>query len=343
MLVAPARSLLANSATPAAPVVKGQTLLVPCVVGDWIHVYRPAGDVFPGPDSPRFKTGRHYADWQVNDHAILKGPDGRWHAIGITHPAVAAGEPNPHEAEWLSFHAVSSVGRLKQTLLPGAWKDQPKLLHPADRPGESKEHHSPFIIRHGDEYRMLYGPSPIRYATSKDLWHWTPRGPLFRQEGGARDPSVLYHNGTYYLSYTTKLSILVRTSRDLVHWSGPTTVFSLDPDETGGPESPTLLALRGGFYLIWCRWDAKLSAVGLSYQDRSFVYYSDDPMNFRDRAPVAELPGHAPELFQDEDGDWWISSAERPVRGVSLAAVKWEPRTAPAAHSVPSAAGLSKP
>jgi hypothetical protein len=32
----------------------------------------------------------------------------------------------------------------------------------------------------------------------------------------------------------------------------------------------------------------------------------------------------APELFQDEDGGWWISSAERPHRGVSIAPVKWE-------------------
>ena len=38
------------------------------------------------------------------------GPDGRWHAFGITHPAVAAGEPNPHEAEWLLFHAAAPAG-----------------------------------------------------------------------------------------------------------------------------------------------------------------------------------------------------------------------------------------
>lgn len=337
--VAVAACALAVHVFPLAPAAAAPALLVPRVVGEWVHVYQPAGDVFPGPDSPRFKAGRHYAAWQVNDHTILKGPDGRWHAIGITHPAVAAGEPNPHEAEWLAFHAVSPVGALKRTLAPGAWRDQPKLLPPAERPGEGREHHSPFILRHGDEYRMIYGPSPIRYATSKDLWHWTPRGPLFRQDGGARDPSVLYQNGTYYLSYTTKLSILVRTSRDLVHWSEPTTVFSLAPDETGGPESPTLLALHGGFYLIWCRWDAKLSAAGFSYQDRSWVYHSDDPLNFRGRSPVAELPGHAPELFQDEDGDWWISSAERPHRGVSLARVRWELRPDPA----PAAATISPP
>jgi hypothetical protein len=53
-------------------------------------------------------------------------------------------------------------------------------------------------------------------------------------------------------------------------------------------------------------------------------------MDFKNRKPVAEIQSHAPELFQDEDGDWWISSAERPYRGVSIAPVKWQPMTTPA-------------
>ena len=297
---------------------------VPIIVGDWVHVYRPAADIFPGPDSPRFNTGERYPDWQVNDHAIIKGPDGRWHAFGITHPAVAKGEPNPHEAEWFLFHAAAPVGPLKQHWVAGRWLDQPKILSPAERRKEIREIHSPFILPHDGQYWMFYGYSPIRYATSTDLWSWQPRGELFRQEGSARDPSVMQHDGLFYMSYTSRQSVLVRTSRDLLHWSEPTTVFSLAPGETGGAESPTLLALHGGFYLIWCRWDAELSKQLVTYQDRSFVYFSTDPLNFRDRAPIAEIQGHAPEFFQDEDGDWWISSAERPFRGVSIAPIKWK-------------------
>ena len=298
--------------------------MIPRIAGNWVHVYQPSADVFPGPASPRFQVGRTYSDWQVNDHAILKGPDGRWHAFGITHPAVKAGEPNPHEAEWLLFHAVAPVGTLRENLAPGRWSDQAKVLPPSARPGELREIHSPSILRHAGQYWMLYGHSPIRYAISSDLWAWEPRGELFRQEGGARDPSVTKHDGVFYLAYTTRQSVLVRTSRDLLSWSEPSTVFSLAAGETGGPESPTLLALHGGFYLIWCRWDAELSKRGVTYQDRSFVYFSHDPLNFRDRAPIAEIQGHAPELFQDEAGGWWISSAERPHRGVSIAPVQWE-------------------
>ena len=321
LLIACAVTVQANAdAVPAG--AASQQILIPRINGKWTHVYQPGSDVFPGPDSNRFKSGHRYADWQVNDHSILKGPDGRWHAIGITHPAVNQGDQDPHEAEWLSFHAVSPVGTLKQCLAPGSWTDQAKILPPSERPGEITSNHAPYILRHGNEYVMVYGPSPIRYATSRDLRAWTPRGELFREKEGARDPSILEYGGRFYLAYATLQSVRVRTSADLVHWSEPTTVFSLPPGELGGAESPTLLALHGGFYLIWCRWDPKIATD--SYQDRSFVYYSNDPLNFRDRAPVAELSGHAPELFKDEDGAWWISSAERPARGVSIAPVKWE-------------------
>lgn len=323
-----ALGLVTALGTPAAPELPPAASeagpRVPRIAGDWVHVYQPAGDVFPGPDSARFRSGQRYADWQVNDHAVVKGPDGRWHAFGITHPAVAAGEPNPHEAEWLLFHAAAPAGTLRQHLATGRWQEQPKVLPPSARPGEIREIHSPTILLHDGQYWMFYGYSPIRLAVSRDLWTWQPRGEVFRQEGSARDPSVSYHAGTFYLCYTTRQSVLVRTSRDLVHWSEPATVFSLAAGETGGPESPTLLALHGGFYLIWCRWDAELSKRGVSYQDRSYVYFSHDPMNFRDRAPIAEIQGHAPEFFQDEEGGWWISSAERPFRGVSIAPVRWE-------------------
>lgn len=312
------------------------TTLIPVIEGPWIHVYQPEPDVFPGPDSPRFKTGRVYDDWQVNDHCILKGPDDRWHAFGITHPSVAVGEPNPHEGEWMSFHAVAPKGSFKQHAAPGAWQDQPKILPPSARPGEIRENHAPFTLFHEGQYWMFYGKTPIRYATSPDLWNWTPRGELFHHADG-RDPHVLKHGGKFYLSYTSYQSVLVRTSTNLTEWSEPTTIYTLPAGEGGGPESPGLLHLHGGFYLIWCRWDPKLSRKGITYQDRSFVFFSDTPLDFRNRRPVAEIQGHAPELFKDEDGDWWISSAERPKRGVSVAQVRWRPMTGYADVQSPAA------
>ncbi len=322
----PVFTILAATTLLSPPGSAAESVLVPAIKGDWIHIYQPQPDAFPGPDSPRFKTGKTYDDWQVNDHCILKGPDQRWHAFGITHPAIPGHEPNPHEGEWMSFHAVAETGPFKQHAKPGAWKDHPKILPPSTRPGEIKENHAPFIIFHEGQYWMFYGKTPIRYATSTDLWNWTPRGELFHHPDG-RDPHILSHEGTFYMSYTSQQSVLVRTSINLKDWSEPTTIYSLPAGEGGGPESPSILKLHGGFYLIWCRWDPKLSKKGFTYQDRSLVFFSNTPMDFKNRKPVAEIQSHAPELFQDEDGDWWISSAERPNRGVSIAPVKWQPMT----------------
>lgn len=305
--------------------VDSSKILIPKIIGEWKHVYQPKEDIFPGPDSKRFKTGQHYPSWQVNDHFILKGKDNSWHALGISHPSIEPGpeEKNPHEAEWFLFHAVSAKGKLEDNLSNGSWLDKTRVLPPSERPKEMREIHSPHILAYKNGYFMVYGQSPIRYALSDDLYKWHPMGELFREVEGARDPSIIKYENLYYMSYTTRQKILVRTSADLLTWSSPITIFELQKGETGGPESPRILLMNGGFYLIYCRWDANLT--NLNYQNKSYVYYSNDILNFKNRKPIAAIEGHAPEFFQDENANWWISSAERPFRGVSIAPVKWEP------------------
>ena len=305
--------------------VDSSKIVIPKIIGEWKHVYQPQGDIFSGPDSQRFKTGMNYPNWQVNDHFILKGNDNRWHALGITHPAIEPGpnEKNPHEAEWFLFHAVAAKGKLNDNLSKGSWLDKTKVLPPSERPNELREIHSPHILAYKKGYFMVYGHSPMRYALSKDLYKWQPKGELFREAEGARDPFILKHGEVYYMSYTSGQKILMRTSVNLLKWSSPVTIFELQKEEKGGAESPQILLMNGGFYLIFCRWDASLT--NFSYQNKSYVYYSTDIFNFKNRKPIAEIEGHAPEFFRDENGDWWISSAERPYRGVSIAPIKWMP------------------
>ena len=87
-------------------VVHGQA--VPKIVGTYVTVYRPTGDRFAGPDTRELKAGEYYSDWVPNDHAILRGPDDRWHAFGITHPLTSA--ENIHDGEFQSFHAGLPAG-----------------------------------------------------------------------------------------------------------------------------------------------------------------------------------------------------------------------------------------
>ena len=293
--------------------------LVPAISGPYVHVYRPGPDVFPGPDTPRLRAGQRYEDWTPNDHAIVKGPDDRWHAFGITHPSVDS--PPWHEGECLSFHAAATPGTLRQQLRKHAWVDLPKVLPPADRPGEPENHHAPFFVRKEGTYWMFYGPNPIRYAVSSDLFRWTPKGPLFEQENGGRDPSIFYHDGQHVMLLTSRTSVVARTSPDLLHWSEPTTIYTMPEGERGAPESASIVEIAGQFYLFWCPWDWEIDDA---YQHRTFVFRSDDPLDFHGCRPIAELEAHAPEIFHDEAGDWYISSVEWPHRGVSIAPLTWQ-------------------
>jgi beta-fructofuranosidase len=298
---------------------------IPVISGNYVHVYQPAGDIFPGPDSRHLRAGRFYADWVPNDHCILKGNDGRWHVLGITHPATPIQRGTVHEGEWMSFHAVSDSGALKDVLQTHSWQDRPKVLPPADRPGEKRENHAPTVIWKDTAYVMIYGPTPFRYATSKDMKQWTPKGELqFKgnQEHG-RDPSVWYRKGQYYMVYCGHdYTVRATMSKDLIHWADSRVIFQAK--EKHHPESPSVIIREGKFYLFWCLWHQMTFDPDKVYNDETFVFCSDDPMQFSYENQVAELRAHAPEVFQDEQGDWYISSAEQPHRGVSIARLIWE-------------------
>jgi len=293
----------------------------PHVSGDYIHIYDPAGDVFPGPDTKDLKSGSFYPSWQPNDHCFIKGGDKRWHSFGITHPTSETGQSR-HQGEFLSFHAVSGKETFAGSLKDRSWIDKPKVLAPQQRPGESAANHAPTIVKQGDVYKMVYGPAPFRMATSPDLYDWTPVGPMAVNEKSGRDPSLSLIGDTYYLVYCAGNSVQAATSRDLQTWSQPVEIFR--PEIASYQcESPTLVKRKGQFYLFWCLWDTA-DKNGNGYGNRSFVYSSDDPLDFQKRPLLTELQTHAPEVFQDEKGDWFISSAQYPSRGISVAKLIWK-------------------
>lgn len=293
---------------------------VPVIAG-YVHIYEPQGDVFPGPDTQDLKAGTRYPSWQPNDHCFVKGPDGRWHAFGITHPESLPGQRR-HQGEYVLFHAVSPGATFESSLVPRGWADQPKVLGPAQRPGENINCHAPTVVKDGGLYKMIYGPCPFRLAVSEDLCAWTPKGPAGVNEKSGRDPSLFVWEGTYYLVYCAGNAVKAATSKNLAAWSEPVEIYRGEV-ETYQCESPTLIRHNGTFYLFWCLWDTA-NKNGNGYDERSFVCCSDNPLDFRGRPPVAELKTHAPEIFQDEKEDWFISSVQYPARGVSVSRLTWK-------------------
>jgi len=294
----------------------------PEIVGDYVLIYKPQPDVYTGKDTKHYKAGQTYTNWQPNDHTFIKGPDNRWHCFGITRPNDVAGD-GVHEGEGLCFHAVAPPGELQHALHPKSWMDRPKL-------SISGCGWAPYAIKIGSTYSLI--SSTRGHAESTDLYTWKDKGKLSIKAGN-RDPNIMYWNGTYYLVQCNNRSVTLVTSRDFVNWSEPVDIFTTH-EASWNCESPTLMRYNDTFYLFWCLWDSAGSGAELpalynghdpsTYGYRTYVYASDTPMNFHNRSPVTELAAHAPEIVQGEMGDYFISSADYPQRGINLARLVWK-------------------
>ncbi len=292
------------------------------IVGDYVLIYKPQPDIYTGKDTKHYKAGETYTNWQPNDHTFIKGPDNRWHCFGITRPNDVK-DDGIHEGEGLCFHAVAPLGELQQALRPKSWMDWPKL-------SISGCGWAPYAIKIGSAYSVI--SSNKGHAESTDLYTWKDKGKL-SIKGGDRDPDIMYWNGTYYLVRCNNRSVTLVTSRDFVNWSEPVDIFTA-PEASWNCESPTLMRHNDTFYLFWCLWDSAGSGAELpalydghdpsTYDYRTYVYASDTPTNFHNRSPVTELKAHAPEIVQDEKGDYFISSADYPQRGINLARLVWK-------------------
>ncbi len=299
-----------------------QPNLIPYIASEYINAYNPRGDVFSGPDTETLKAGEYYPDWQPNDHCFVKGPDNRWHAFGITHPPTLPGERVKHNDEFVSFHAVSPGENFEYSFRDDSWADKPKVLPPSERPGESVNNHAPTIVKQNDIYKMIYGPIPFRIAISDDLYNWKPEGSLKINEQNGRDPSLMFWDETYYLTYCSGNAIKTTTSKDFKNWSDPVEIYKGEL-ASYQCESPTLIRYNDKFYLFWCLWDTAIASNG--YGERTFVYCSDNPLDFHGNPSLTELAAHAPEIIQGEDSSrWYISSAQYPKRGINIARLKWK-------------------
>lgn len=252
--------------------------------------------------------------WYLNDHTFVEGPDGRWHAFGITHP-----EPADPLDETFFAHLSAD------TLTQRQWVEHPPVMHADPAFGETHVW-APFVLQHDRRYWMFYaGGTPdheayrMSLATSDDLFTWT-RHPeaLFTDGFDGRDPMVLRVGETWVLYYACNstpaggnFQVGYRTSDDLVHWSSKHVAFEHPRSGTyGGPtESPFVVEHDGWFHLFVCGQD--------HYTDTP-VYRSRDPLHFSYADRVGEVDAHAAEVVRDRDGSLWVSGAGWGMGGLYL-------------------------
>jgi beta-fructofuranosidase len=305
-------ALSANSA-PAS----GRRARVPRVTEPFVNIYKPGADVYTLP-TVRSRDGLHtyiqgttYPDWRVNDHAFIKDEGtNRWHCFGITRPWVSG--DNGHAGEGLCFHAMAPNGSFSQAVKFQSWRDAPKI-----NVGDCGW--APMAIKIDGEYSLL--GSHLGRATSTNLIEWRDQGKQ-TAKGGNRDPNILFWAGTYYLFRCANNGVSLVASKDFVHWSDPMLVYQ-PARESHHTESPFVVAHDGLFYLFWTLWDTADKTTS-GYCPRTYVHCSESPSDFHGRPVLTEFTAHAPEIVRSEDGQWFISSADFPHRGINVAPLAWE-------------------
>jgi len=296
--------------------------LKPVMTGDWQLLYIPE------------KTGCY-----VNDHCVIQAPNGEWHIFGITRDQP---EVDPDHERWFTH------GRGDQLIQEGGFNEVGRVCDTGMRAW------APCVVRHDGRYYMHYGPAPLRLATSDELCHWM-ENPVYLHDAPLdschRDSMVLQMEDGSWLMYATGIHrrygvISVFKSNDLVNWtflkyalttSGNASITPAWGDTSepyppwGATESPFVVKMEGYYYLFITHTSGSLD----SYHN-TLVFRSEDPTNFgeytgdnEDEMVIAKLYAHAPEVIQDSDGQWYITSAgwcgrNTPVEGgVAIAKLEW--------------------
>lgn len=277
-------------------------------------------------DTSRIPGGPYY----VNDHTLVKGPDGVWHMFGIFNH-----EPFQASEEIDLVHAINAEpDPAKWT--EGSFEPAPAphmiALHADASIGETHLW-APHVVRGDDRWYLVYQGggaddyhASIRLAESDDLYRWSRVGstPLFEDFCVARDPMLVRRGSSWAIYYTRcealghKVSgVAYRLSRDLLHWSEPRMALSIgsssETSNSAYSESPFVFERNGLHYM-------SVTAYPTSW-DATLVYRSRTPFAFAD-APVTRLRAHAAEWVFGRGNATWVTHAGAGQSGVWMSPIE---------------------
>ena len=280
-----------------------------------------------------------YPGHHLNDFAVFRACDGRWHAIGIMGNGSALSE--------VSFFHSSGPG------LAAKLENHPPLLeaHPPDVSLTPRKH-APHILYRGDTLHMFYRRpgGTIMHVRGRDPFEWDGLGEEVFTERDARDPCIVQEGHRYLMYYCqSKVSdgvmrscIVARTSADLASWSEAATVLVDTQREANHSllESPAVLRRPEGWYLfisnrrMWRTGDDPKRPPPITVTTVSF---SQDPLDFgRGESPwFHQIQNvHAAEIVEAEGRTWLVRvgtdgrTANKPMPGLTgwleIAPLRWE-------------------
>lgn len=249
-----------------------------------------------------------YPGNHLNDFCIFRGPDSRWHAIGIIGTGTWASETS-------FFHCSSAE-------LYGPYTIHEPLLRNLRQGGTlnaASQKHAPFVVAKDGFYHMFFRrpPGTNLLVTSRDCFNWSDTPEVVFECNDARDACIQEFDGIWHWYYCQWLEvagngrscILLRRSEDLRRWSEPAVVHYDTSRETRHShlESPFVVRVKGRYWLF-------VRNRALDEACVTTVFSSDVPDRFAcgEREWDAELAGiHAPELVF-EGGRWHIIRASGP-------------------------------
>jgi hypothetical protein len=277
--------------------------LMPVAAGDANPLSLEQGPLVKILDTADLPEGRHY----VNDHSLLRLPDGRFLLTGIFHR-----EPSDGRDERAFLHAAAPASEPSQWYASPAPSFRVSPQRFALRAAEDEPWiWAPHLARdHDGSLVMIYHAGALdpdraafHLARSRDGGATWIRegGTLFEDFCVARDPKLLRLGALWVVYYTrcdAKASqhsgVAYRISPDLHRWSAPSMALTLPVTrfDSGHTESPFVFHRRGWFYLT-------VTSYPVAW-DATFVYRSRSPFHFPPE-PIARLQAHAAE---------WVAEGE---------------------------------
>jgi beta-fructofuranosidase len=250
----------------------------------------------------------------VNDHCVVRAPDGRWHVFGITKPTI---DLDPNGERWFCHGSGAS-------LAAGGFEEHGRVCDFGTRAW------APTVAYDGERWIMLYGPDRLRAAVCDDarLDHWREiecslvGAPT---EAVLRDGMIFRLDDDSWLLFATgkrgrEGAVSVCVSQNLLDWRFVRFALVTTPEAPLQPswaatESPFVFRHDGAY---WLSITYTRSFGGPAEYHDTLLFRSTNPFDFgtytgdNEREVAARLYAHAPEYLQDENGRWWITSCGWP-------------------------------
>lgn len=258
----------------------------------------------------------------INDHSVIYDEKlGKWHMFGI-------------------YGKQGFIHLTSDKLTNPNWVKEASFKY------NSTDIWAPHIVFAENQYWMFFtaigDPREIALSRSVDLNNWDHYlgNPLLAyvnedgSNGKYKDPMVFRWNEQWIIYYSMVVkhenghdywAVGCRTSKDLIHWDEPKTVFNEFQPSSPGVESPFVVQ-RGDSYFLFLSarpWNIENHNGGVDVFESNNPFFWNPKTDHVARFSKEETGSHAPEIVQDLDDQFYITRVGLDAKGFWIAPLIW--------------------